>query len=92
MFANTGITPAQPPAIQLELQRLEKVSAEISEMVAVLENRLSCVMRDPETSQIRAEPNPVEAISPIVSILRQRRLETESLAYRLGVILDRLDI
>jgi len=92
MFANTGSAPVQTPAIQQELQRLEKMSAEVSEMVAALELRLSCVMREPEPSQLRSETNAIEAMSPIVSMLRQRRIETESLAYRLGAILRRLDV
>ena len=97
LYFNTSGTPAstahvQAPAIQQELQRLEKISAEISEMIGALEGRLSCIMREPEPSQLRSETKTTEVMSPLVSMLRQHRVETEILAYRLDAILRRLDV
>lgn len=85
---------AQTPVVSLELQRLEKIFAELNEISAALETRLSVVMSEPEPSQIRAD-NPGmagRAQSQLAVMLHQRVSDAEGLAYRLSSIVRRLEV
>lgn len=83
----------QTPVVALELQRLEKIHAELSEITAAFELRLAVAMREPEPSIIRSDnPGIAQAQSQLAVMLRQRASEAEGLAYRLSSILRRLDI
>lgn len=94
MFANQ-VTAVKTPEIQLELQELEKSCAEVLAMVSELENRLSCIMREPEPEISRdgeARPGAYQSGSMIASLLRQRRTETKEVARKIDQILRRIDV
>ena len=93
-YPNLGnATPTQTPVVSVELQRLEKMQMELSEMVAALESRLMVAMREPEPSPSRSDnPSIAPAQSQLAVMLRGRVNEAESLGYRLSSILRRLEI
>lgn len=82
----------QTPVIEVTSRQLEKAHAELSEIVAALEGRLSPVMREPEPTSPRANAVDMPTQSPLGSLLRQRVAEAESLAYRLSSIVRRLEV
>lgn len=82
----------QTPAVQLELQRLEKQHSEILAIVSAMEDRLQFIMKEPEPLK-NGILEPVENTqSPLFSALRARHFEAESIARRLSVIMRRLDV
>jgi hypothetical protein len=85
--------PSQTPVIEVTSRQLEKQIAEIAEIAAALESRLSPVMREPEPSQIRSDNTSIApAQSQMAVMLRQRVAEAESIAYRLSSIMRRLEV
>ena len=85
--------PSQTPVIEVMSRQLEKQIAEIAEIAAALESRLSPVMREPEPSQVRSDnPGVQPAQSQMAVMLRQRVQEAESIAYRLSSIMRRLEV
>ena len=88
-----NVKPAQTPIVSIELQRLEKMQMELSEMVAGLESRLMVAMREPETTQKHPDTASIAPTqSQLAVVLRARVNEAESLGYRLASILSRLEI
>jgi hypothetical protein len=84
----------QTPAVSVELQRLEKVHMELTEIAAALDSRLAVVMREPEPATPKVTENRKEpyASSQLVSALRCRVNDAEGVMYRLSEILRRLEI
>ena len=90
---STAVTPSQTPVIEVTARQLEKQIAELQEIAAALESRLTPVLREPEPSQIRPDnPGIASAQSAFSAMLRQRVQEAESIAYRLSSIMRRLEI
>jgi len=90
---SVAVAPNQTPAIELTARQLEKQFAELAELAAALESRLTPVMREPEPSQIRSDnPGIPPAQSQFAVMLRQRVQEAESISYRLSSIMRRLEI
>ena len=90
---STAVTPSQTPVIEVTARQLEKQIAELQEIAAALESRLTPVLREPEPSQIRPDnPGIASAQSAFGAMLRQRVQEAESIAYRLSSIMRRLEI
>lgn len=86
-------TATQTPAIDITVRQLEKQLAELSEIAATLESRLTTVMREPEPSQVRPDnPGTTPAQSQLAVMLRQRVQEAESISCRLTSIMRRLEI
>lgn len=89
----TATAPSQTPIIEVTARQLEKQIAELQEIAAALESRLTPVLREPEPSQIRSDnPSNPPAQSQFAVMLRQRVQEAESISYRLTSIMRRLEI
>ena len=90
---STAVIPSQTPIIEVTTRQLEKQLAELQEIAAAFESRLTPVLREPEPSQIRPDnPGMASAQSAFGAMLRQRVQEAESISYRLSSIMRRLEI
>lgn len=92
--AQTGV---QTPVIEITAQQLGKQIAELQEIAAALETRLSPIMREPEPEpSSRIEVTNASSSSPAQSafavMLRQRVMEAERVSDRLSSIIRRLEI
>lgn len=88
--------PAQVSVIQNELMQIDKTLAELSEVVAILEGKLSPVMSEPEPVEpIRERTNEIKvqsAVSAVAAGLRSHRQFAESITSRLSSVLRRLEV
>lgn len=93
-YSNSGSATVAPmPVVSNELQRLEKMQMELSEIVSALESRLAVAMREPDPSPVRSD-NQKSAIaqSQLTVMIRGFANESETLCGRLSSILRRLEI
>jgi hypothetical protein len=87
-----GSVAVQIPAVQLELQRLEKQHTEILAIVAAAEDKLSFAMTEYVPSKTPPVMEERQVSSQLLSLITSRRMEAEAIAYRLSQIINRLQI
>jgi len=85
---------AQVPVIEMELQRLEKIAAEMMGAVDALEMRLTNVLGEPPPSKVNAvDGTPVErAQARMTAMLRQTNGNFSLIVDRLTSIMRRLEL